>query len=240
MVKQSPEGESIKMKRIVKMTSFILLVAFIALLFVTTACSKTTSTTTSTIPLVTSSTTPSQIQSSVPASTTTSAAMTTSTTTQGVAISVGINIKSGIGNYLVDAKGMTLYWTTMDSVGQSNVTGTVLANWPVFYSASVVIKASLSASDFGTITRADGSLQTTYKGWPVYYYIGDKTAGDTTGQGLAGVWFAVDPAASGPVAPAATTTTPATTMVTTTTTAAPTTTTTVPPTTTTTSGGGSY
>jgi hypothetical protein len=134
---------------------------------------------------------------------------------------------------------MTLYWTTMDSSRQSNVTGTVLANWPVFYSASVVIKASLAASDFGTITRADGSMQTTYKGWPLYYYIGDKAAGDTNGQGLAGIWFAVDPAASGPGAPAATTTTPATTMVTTTTTtAAPTTTTTVPPTTTT--SGGSY
>jgi predicted lipoprotein with Yx(FWY)xxD motif len=116
--------------------------------------------------------------------------------------------KTGVGNFLADPKGMTLYWTTRDVVGQSNITGTTLANWPVFYSTansvpSLIIPSALASADFGTITRSDGSKQTTYKGWPLYYYVGDKASGDTNGQGVAGVWFAVSPAASGP-APAVT------------------------------------
>jgi hypothetical protein len=110
----------------------------------------------------------------------------------------------------------------LDSVGQSNVTGTILANWPIFYVANIVSASPLVASDFGSITRTDGNKQTTYKGRPVYYYINDQAAGDPRGQGINGVWFAVDPSASGPTA--ATTSTTKTT--TTTTTAYPTLTTT--------------
>ncbi len=107
---------------------------------------------------------------------------------------VNSSTKTGIGTYLVDGKGMTLYWTTRDSVGQSNITGTTLANWPIFYVSNVVVPSSLKASDFGSITRADGNMQTTFKGWPLYYYIKDQKPGDTVGQGVGGVWFVVNPA----------------------------------------------
>jgi predicted lipoprotein with Yx(FWY)xxD motif len=157
-------------------------------------------------------------------STTTTTSQTTQTTTTHtlVALSVNTSTKAGIGTYLVDGNGHTLYWTSLDSVGQSNVTGTILANWPIFYVANIVSASPLVASDFGSITRTDGNKQTTYKGRPVYYYINDQAAGDTRGQGINGVWFAVDPSASGPTA--ATTSTTKTT--TTTTTAYPTLTTT--------------
>lgn len=111
---------------------------------------------------------------------------------------VMLQTKTAVGNYLADAKGMTLYWTTRDSVGQSNITGATLANWPVFYTSNIVVSSALSAADFSSITRSDGSAQTTYKGWPLYYYIQDKVSGDTLGQGVGGVWFTVSPAASGP------------------------------------------
>ena len=180
----------------------IISVILVVVLFTISGCSKTTTTnttTTTTMPLVTNSTTSTPIQTSIPPTTSSTIAASTTTTT-GIAVTVGISNNSGIGSYLVDAKGITLYWTTRDSVGQSNITGTTLANWPLFYSAGVTVRGSLSASDFATITRADGSTQTTYKGWPLYYYIGDKVAGDTTGQGLAGVWFAASPTVSGPTA----------------------------------------
>jgi predicted lipoprotein with Yx(FWY)xxD motif len=155
-----------------------------------------------------------------PTTTTTSQTTQTTTTHTLVALSVNTSTKAGIGTYLVDGNGHTLYWTTLDSVGQSNVTGTVLANWPIFYVANIVSASPLVASDFGSITRADGNKQTTYKGRPVYYYINDQAAGDTHGQGINGVWFAVNPSASGPTA-----TTTSTTKLTTTTTAYLTTTT---------------
>jgi predicted lipoprotein with Yx(FWY)xxD motif len=114
-------------------------------------------------------------------------------------LTINIGSNAELGSFLVDGNGMTLYWTTLDSVGQSNVTGTTLANWPVFYVTNVVVPSSLNASDFGSITRADGSMQTTFEGWPLYYYVKDVTPGDTLGQGIKGVWSVVNPTASGPM-----------------------------------------
>jgi predicted lipoprotein with Yx(FWY)xxD motif len=149
-------------------------------------------------------------------SSTTMVTTTSTTTTQAIAaFTINTSTNTVIGTYLVDGKGMTLYWTTRDSIGKSNITGTALANWPVFYSVNVVVPPSLNASDFGIIARTDGSMQTTFKGWPLYYYIKDHAAGDTLGQGLAGVWFAVNPTLSAPPVP---TTTPTTTTSTTATT----------------------
>jgi predicted lipoprotein with Yx(FWY)xxD motif len=36
------------------------------------------------------------------------------------------------------------------------------------------------------ITRADGSLQTTYKGWPLYYFSKDAGPGDLKGENVQG------------------------------------------------------
>ena len=164
----------------------------------------------------------------VSTATTSSATQTTATHTL-VALSVNTNTKAGIGTYLVDGNGHTLYWTTLDSVGQSNVTGTILANWPIFYVANIVVASPLDASDFGSITRPDGNKQTTYKGRPIYYYIDDQAAGDIRGQGINGIWFAVDPSASAPTATTTSTTSPTSATTTPVATTTPTTTTTLYP-----------
>jgi predicted lipoprotein with Yx(FWY)xxD motif len=101
--------------------------------------------------------------------------------------------KTDLGEYLVDGKGMTLYYFTKDSVGKSNASDAIIAIWPIFYAANVVVPSNLNAPDFGTITRSDGKMQTTYKGWPLYYYIKDQAPGDTIGQGVNNVWFVVNP-----------------------------------------------
>jgi predicted lipoprotein with Yx(FWY)xxD motif len=43
----------------------------------------------------------------------------------------------------------------------------------------------------GTITRDDGTRQVTLNGLPLYTFAGDAAAGDTTGQGKQGFWWAV-------------------------------------------------
>jgi len=106
---------------------------------------------------------------------------------------VKITKKDGVGSYLVDIKGMTLYQFRKDTPGVSACAGPCVANWPVYYQETVAPKDGLQAGDFGTITRADGKKQTTYKGMPLYYFAGDKAAGDTNGQGVKDVWFAVNP-----------------------------------------------
>jgi predicted lipoprotein with Yx(FWY)xxD motif/plastocyanin len=136
--------------------------------------------------------------SSVPASTTTtiSTSITTSTATNSTttpAYTVNLMSKADLGNYLVDAKGMSLYYFTKDSIGKSTATGNVLVAWPIFNPASFVLPSSLNATDFGTITREDGQKQATYKGWPLYYYAKDQASGDTLGQGVNNVWFVINP-----------------------------------------------
>ncbi|HUX50359.1 MAG TPA: hypothetical protein VMW73_06145 [Spirochaetia bacterium] len=103
-----------------------------------------------------------------------------------------------LGNYLTDSNGMALYYFTKDSPNTSVCEGKCLQLWPAFYSANLVVPASLNASDFGTITRADGTPQTTYKGYPLYYWVKDTARGQTTGQNVGHIWFVVDPAKFNP------------------------------------------
>jgi len=66
-------------------------------------------------------------------------------------------------------------------------------NWPAFAPESVIVPSALNPADFSTITRADGTKQLTFKGYPLYYFVKDKVRGDVTGQGVGEVWYMVDP-----------------------------------------------
>jgi predicted lipoprotein with Yx(FWY)xxD motif len=106
---------------------------------------------------------------------------------------VKIAEKAGIGHYLTDAGGMTLYWFGKDSVGHSACADACVGNWPVFYRAQVAPPDGVSADDFGIITREDGTEQTSFRGYPLYYYTGDAAPGDTNGNDMMDLWHVVDP-----------------------------------------------
>ncbi len=111
---------------------------------------------------------------------------------QGVVVNVSQN--ATLGNILVDSNGMTLYMWKNDKPGVSTCAGKCLTNWPpLLASGSVVPGMGLNASDFSTTQTTDGRTMITYKGAPLYYFIGDKSAGDTKGQGIGNVWFVVAP-----------------------------------------------
>jgi predicted lipoprotein with Yx(FWY)xxD motif len=93
--------------------------------------------------------------------------------------------KEGVGNYLSDAHGMTLYWFVKDSPGKSACAGPCVEKWPVYFREKVKAGEGLMDADFGTITREEG--------YPLYYWMGDKAKGDTKGQGMMNVWHVVDP-----------------------------------------------
>ncbi|WP_448555336.1 fasciclin domain-containing protein [Thalassotalea montiporae] len=83
--------------------------------------------------------------------------------------------------------GMSLYVFNNDlgSAG-SNCNGDCATNWPPL----LVTDGSVSdIPGVGTIMRNDGSMQASFLGRPLYFYSGDSAPGDTTGQGLGGVWF---------------------------------------------------
>lgn len=106
---------------------------------------------------------------------------------------VTLNTNSTLGDILVDGNGKTLYFFTKDVNGQSACTGGCLTDWPVYYAPNLVPGTGIDAADFGTITRSDAAMQTTYKGWPLYYYKDDNAAGDVTGEAVGNVWFVAKP-----------------------------------------------
>ena len=98
-----------------------------------------------------------------------------------------------LGEYLVDGNGKTLYVFAKDVNGQSQCTGGCLTDWPVYNATDVQPGPGIDAADFASITRSDGSSQTTFKGWPLYYYAGDDNAGDTNGEAVGQSWFVAKP-----------------------------------------------
>jgi predicted lipoprotein with Yx(FWY)xxD motif len=101
--------------------------------------------------------------------------------------------KEGIGKYLTDAKGMTLYWYKKDMPGKSACVGPCIERWPVYYRDAVDPPVGVKAEEFGTITREDGKKQTTFRQYPLYYWVKDEKPGDTSGDKVNDVWFVVDP-----------------------------------------------
>lgn len=109
---------------------------------------------------------------------------------------LGTSNTASLGSFLTAYNGMTLYRYTKDGANVSNCTGTCAANWPpytVSSAADINVPSTFAKADVGTITRADGSLQVTYKKQPLYFYVKDAKPGDTVGQGVGGVWFVVKP-----------------------------------------------
>lgn len=98
-------------------------------------------------------------------------------------------------DYLVDSNGMSLYYFDKDPKDASVCAEDCLAKWPAFHTDRIAVPSGLSAADFGEIIRPDGAKQTTYKGYPLYYWFQDKARGDVTGHGVSDVWFLVNPGA---------------------------------------------
>jgi len=100
-----------------------------------------------------------------------------------------------LGRILADADGMTLYYFANDipASGASTCYGQCEVAWPIFSVDTVTVSSPLLASDFSSITRTDGTKQTTYRGWPLYYWQADTKPGDVNGENVNKIWFVVKP-----------------------------------------------
>ncbi len=107
-----------------------------------------------------------------------------------------LGVASGsLGSFLVDGKGMTLYVLAKDSPGTSTCTGACATLWPPLLNAGAPQAGSgVDASKLGTLTRADGTTQVTYNGWPLYDFSKDTKPGDTNGQNYKNIWSVISPA----------------------------------------------
>jgi predicted lipoprotein with Yx(FWY)xxD motif len=92
---------------------------------------------------------------------------------------------SPLGKILVDGKGRTLYDFPPDKSMASTCYGACAALWPpLITSSKPVAGKGVRASLLGTTKRKDGKLEVTYNHHPLYYFVSDQKAGQTTGQGV--------------------------------------------------------
>jgi len=101
---------------------------------------------------------------------------------------------------ITDAAGRTLYVLVPETSTHLLCTSSAcLGAWPpvVAGSASQVARAFPGiGAHLGTIKRADGTLQVTIDGHPVYSYAGDSGSGQAVGEGLqsyGGTWLVLSP-----------------------------------------------
>jgi predicted lipoprotein with Yx(FWY)xxD motif len=103
------------------------------------------------------------------------------------------------GQYITDAAGRALYLFMKDKGQQGSTCFDACAQaWPP-YMTTQAPKAGDSAVQqtlLSTSKRPDGNMQVTYGGWPLYYYVKDSAAGQTTGHDVMGFgaeWYLVAP-----------------------------------------------
>jgi predicted lipoprotein with Yx(FWY)xxD motif len=105
---------------------------------------------------------------------------------------------SRYGKVIWDGRGFALYAFTRDRrSGPSRCYGACAKAWPVYYSKGALrAGAGIKRSLIGTVRRRDGRRQITYNGWPLYYYIGERSPGIILCQNVdefGGLWLVVRP-----------------------------------------------
>ena len=113
------------------------------------------------------------------------------------AVALGTATAAGLGKYLTDANGRSVYAFMKDKKNVSTCADACAAAWPPLGASSAgSTDLSVKSAMVGTVTRSDNKSQTTYNGMPVYYYEDDKQPGDIKGQGkneFGGLWYVVSP-----------------------------------------------
>ncbi len=101
--------------------------------------------------------------------------------------------KTSIGYVLATSTGMTIYWYSDDvrNSGKSSCTAGCLSAWPAVTGTPTAAAGVTLSGKLGTITRPGGVIQATYNGYPLYTYANDMAPGQTTGNGVGGVWHVI-------------------------------------------------
>jgi predicted lipoprotein with Yx(FWY)xxD motif len=103
--------------------------------------------------------------------------------------------RTALGSILVDARGRTLYLFEKDRSGLSMCSSACTAYWPPLTSQGAPRAGSGVHKALLTLGKAhNGVRQVLYAGHPIYTFVGDKRAGQTSGEGLTNFgagWYAI-------------------------------------------------
>jgi predicted lipoprotein with Yx(FWY)xxD motif len=103
---------------------------------------------------------------------------------------------TGVGMILFNSSGYTLYRFEGDKGTTPTCYGACARKWPPVLTKGRVFGRSIYHNKVGTTKRAGGAIQVTYAGHPLYTFSGDKTTGETSGNGVVafgGGWHALHP-----------------------------------------------
>ena len=102
--------------------------------------------------------------------------------------------QSRFGRVLFDSRGLALYVFTRDARRRSNCAGACAKRWPPLVVRSAPRAGTgVRSALLGTLRRADGRLQVTYGGRPLYTYVGDSRGVILcqNAQEFGGLWLVV-------------------------------------------------
>ncbi|MGD9734660.1 MAG: hypothetical protein AB7V58_03470 [Solirubrobacterales bacterium] len=83
-------------------------------------------------------------------------------------------VDSRFGPLVADRHGEALYLFERERGGRSKCYGPCAGVWPPLLTRGRPVAAGVEAGLLGTTRRADGKLQVTYAGHPLYRYVGDS------------------------------------------------------------------
>jgi predicted lipoprotein with Yx(FWY)xxD motif len=91
-----------------------------------------------------------------------------------------------LGKFLTGEDGKALYTFKPDSTDKSTCNGGCATVWPpLLVTAADTVKGGTGVTGkINTFKRDDGSIQVSYNGKPLYYFVSDTKAGEVTGQGV--------------------------------------------------------
>ena len=104
-------------------------------------------------------------------------------------------VDSQFGRVVADRHGEALYLFDRERSGKSECYGACARAWPPLLTKGKPVAAGAEQGLLGTTRRADGRLQVTYAGHPLYYYVSDSPGTilchDVVEFG--GTWLVVNP-----------------------------------------------
>ena len=151
--------------------------AIVVVGLVLVGCGSSSTSTTSSTPTLSSTPT-----TAVPTATATPATFTIQTAT--------LPVNGASKTVLTDSRGFTLYYFTPDTSTTSACTGGCAQNWPpLLFTGSGTPTASTALPGTLSVQQTANGAQVEYNGHPLYRFVGDTAAGQTTGEGKGGRWF---------------------------------------------------
>lgn len=125
-------------------------------------------------------------------SSTTKSPATSSTTAPGAEATLQL-VDTSLGKVIAGADGKVLYLYKPDGTAeQSTVPAGILGVWPpVVVKAAPTVGAGLDQSKVSAAAQPNGMKWIRYNGHLLYGFTSDAAPGDTNGNGIGGIWFAV-------------------------------------------------